>query len=470
MKLLQFFKPTTYLFLVLIIVSGHWLTSCSKFVDLGSPKGSQDLETTFNDEGSATAAVLNLYSLYERDLGFAPATSGMAADIFETDDPMLAEFQNNNISIYNFYSGSYLWATYYFQIRRCNLILAGLTATTALPEALKNQLTGEALFFRSLMFFNLVNLYGDVPLTVSFNEGENAGLARSPSSDVWAQLVDDLKTAQSLLKPEYPSGQRARVNQHAATTLLARAYLYLEDWTNAELEADKVIKSGLYRLVDPVETFKNNSDETILQLYTPTGTSSMANLYLPFVSDQTPLFYLRSDFGRAFELASDGSDDLRLTHWVGVNDLGRQYMNKYKIPGGTGDEYTILLRFAELYLIRAEARAMQNNLQGTESSVSDLNFVRQRAGLMPLTTGNQPELRAWIEQERKVELFGEAAHRWFDLKRTPGFADPSTTRADEILSTLKGAFWSPDDQIFPIPADQIDLNPALGQNPGYIND
>ncbi|MNE85035.1 SusD family protein [compost metagenome] len=74
---------------------------------------------------------------------------------------------------------------------------------------------------------------------------------------------------------------------------------------------------------------------------------------------------------------------------------------------------------------------------------------------------------AAIEQERKVELFGEYMHRWFDLKRTAGFADPSKTRADEVLSVLKGAFWQSTDALFPIPSGEIIKNTSLIQNPGY---
>ena len=114
------------------------------------------------------------------------------------------------------------------------------------------------------------------------------------------------------------------------------------------------------------------------------------------------------------------------------------------------------LRLAEIFLIRAEARAMQNNIDGAKE---DINRLRTRAGLTNTTASSQSIVLNAIEQERRIELMTEFGHRWFDLKRTG--------RADMVLSLLKPASWSTTDQLYPLPLYELETNPALYQNPGY---
>jgi hypothetical protein len=119
-------------------------------------------------------------------------------------------------------------------------------------------------------------------------------------------------------------------------------------------------------------------------------------------------------------------------------------------------EYTMVLRTAEQYLIRAEARARQNNLDGARS---DLDSIRLRAGLSPLPDNlNQAQLLLAVEQERRVELFAEWGHRWLDLKRTG--------RALTVLSAEKPDI-DENDLLLPIPASSINANVFLEPNPGY---
>ncbi len=132
--------------------------------------------------------------------------------------------------------------------------------------------------------------------------------------------------------------------------------------------------------------------------------------------------YLRDGFDAAFE-----PGDTRRDNWIG-SESGLFYVRKYKNNDFSSTEYCVLFRLAETYLIRAEARAHLNNLTGTNSAGSDINAVRERSGLDPISITDEASALMVIEQERKVELFGEYPHRWFDLKRTKGFADPSSTR------------------------------------------
>lgn len=443
-------------------------SSCKQYVDVATPDGLQDWASVFSNDGSATAAVVDIYSAYDNSaFPLFTYTAGLSADELNTILPAVTEFQNNNIAIASTTNARSLWAPHYVLIRKCNLAIEGIKQSKSMTTAVKDQLAGEARFMRAALFFNLMNLYGKIPLPLAVVEAENNNLPRAELATVWSQIFTDLEIAKSLLKPQYPSDERARANKYAASALLARAYLYHKDWVKAEAEATEVIGSKVYTLDNPALAFKKNSTETILQCYSQVGWSPLATFFVPGKPTVTPRYALKTGFDLAFEKNGLGGDDLRKTNWTGKNNEGIYYVHKYKIIVGTGDEYTILFRLAEQYLIRAEARAQQNNLTGTNSAETDLNAIRKRAGLGDKVGLNKAAMLAAIEQERKVELFGEYAHRWFDLKRTAGFTDPTKTRADEVLSPIKGTFWQSTDVLFPIPVDQIRINPALKQNDGY---
>jgi len=130
----------------------------------------------------------------------------------------------------------------------------------------------------------------------------------------------------------------------------------------------------------------------------------------------------------------------------------------YKIDDAEG-EYFMMLRLAEQYLIRSEARTQMNNING---GLDDINVIRTRAGLKEASDLSKDSLLKVILQERRSEFFSEGGHRWFDLKRTG--------KADEIMQgacVLKGGQWFSYKQLLPIPIDDIRLNPNLTQNPGY---
>lgn len=458
-----------YLFIILIVL----FSSCKKLVDIGPAKGQQDLISTFSEDGPATAAVLILYA----DNNFAGTTipntaqmTGLAADeLFSNVAGSNAEYLSNSISPNNQRNNDSFWKYQYSLIQKANLCLFGLDQSKTLTPAVKEQLIGETKFMRAYVFFNLVNLYGGVPLSLSTTTDANATLKRNSTAEVWTQIFNDLNDAKALLKPAYPSDQRARANRYVASALLARAYLYHKDWINAEAEASEVINSKVYSLSNTAETFQNTSNETVLQLFNTKGISPFTTNYLPSSATNIPPIYLRNGFEFAFEInGNSNTDDQRKINWTGKLNNNALYVRKYTTRTGTGNEFTILFRLAELYLIRAEARAQLNLLNGVSGTAqADLNVIRLRAGLLPKPDLDQKGWLQAIEQERKVELFGEYGHRWFDLNRTKGFTDPAKTRADEILSVVKGSNWQATDALFPIPGPQFLLNKNLVQNPGY---
>jgi hypothetical protein len=373
-----------------------------------------------------------------------------------------------------------LWSSIYKQLYSVNLAIEGLTPDNK-GLTYRNQWLGEAYFLRGLMYFYLTNAYGDVPLVLGSDYLKNNSLARSPQVDVYKQILSDLLQAQTLLTPELRDGNgavtkdRARPNQAAAAALLARVYLYMQDWKNAATQATILIGNpATYQLVNPTQTFLVNSTENIWGIVpfqtaiAPYKVKDNGSYVLP--KGKTPIaagvpVSLSDSLVNSFE-----PNDLRFTNWVGTDTVPAAgatpmavyyYAYKYK-AGGTytvAQETLVMLRLAEQYLIRAEARAQQNDLTG---ALADLNAVRARAGLPGSTAVSQTEILNAIQKERRVELFTEGSHRFFDLRRTKNL--------DAVMakvSPLKGGTWEPFEQWWPIPLTDVQNNKNLLQTPGY---
>jgi hypothetical protein len=313
---------------------------------------------------------------------------------------------------------------------------------------------------RAFLYFNLVNLYGDVPLVTTTDYHKNEVLSRSSSEKVYASIISDLTEAQSLLRPGYPSDNHMRPNLFTASSLLAKVFLFQGKWDLAEKWASEVINSGLYSLEpDLNEVFLNTSKEAIWKLSPViSGFETWEGFYfVPVSSSVMPRYALTNNLLSAFE-----TTDNRKINWLNsntVNSIQYFYPYKYKL-GYDGlsepQENFVVFRLAELYLIRAEARAKQNNIAG---ALDDLNKIRSRAGLNDFTPIDQTALLTAIVHERQVELFCEWGNRWLDLKRL-GLAGP-------VLSIVKGPIWQNTDALYPIPQTEISKNQSLIQNPGY---
>lgn len=448
---------------LLILLSVNFSTAgCKKLVEAEMPSDRITQTAVFNNESTADAAVVGLYTQMIRanlQFGAVGATlyTGLTGDdlLYTSSAPTTQEFANNEIATTNPVLRSNLWTPPYQLIYQANAILEGLQNSTGIGLPTKSQLEGEARFIRAFSLFYLANMFGDVPLVLSTRYDENRVIPRTPRSQVYEQVITDLLAAKNLLTASYPAANRIRANRWAAATLLARVYLYNHQWQQAESEATSVISSGLYSLLSNLNNvFLMNSNETIWQLM-PTATTLNTwegNVFIPATSG-TPLYPLNSSLVNAFS-----SGDLRKNAWtktvaVGSNTYTHPF--KYKIKTGTPiTEYYVVLRLAELYLVRSEARARQDKIS---LALSDLNIVRNRAGLANATASDQAAMLLAVEQERRLELFAEWGHRWFDLKRTG--------RANALLTLKPG--WQATDTLYPIPNAELLRNPMLTQNPGY---
>src|SRR5690606_23693439 len=459
-------KKHLFMFLVVIV-----FTSCEEFIEIPPPRSDLTRVSVFSNDATAQAAVLDIY--YQ--MGLAGFASGTQLGITYLTALSSDELTNYNVSSFSgqfeqFYQNALtqdgflvelLWSGPYACIYGANAILESIASADEVSDDVKRQLEGEAKFIRAFCHFYLLNLFGDVPLVLSSDYRVNAKLPRSNSSDVYSQIVADLKAAQELLPNDYEfsNNERTRPNRLAATALLARVYLYWGDWVNSESESTKILDQGLVSLNEDLsQVFLKNSKEAIWQLSSDYDNPPTFRFSISSPGGVPPNSALSPGLIQEFEVG-----DLRKDAWTGQVTNGVDtfyYAAKYKASGSVDiTEYYMILRLAEQYLIRAEARAHLDNRTG---AIADLDAIRSRAGL-PLIGNTNPsvsesELLALIEKERRVELFTEWGHRWFDLKRTG--------RSDVELSPIK-ADWQPTDVLYPIPEIQL-LNSGsiVTQNPG----
>jgi len=446
--------------------------SCEKFLEIPPPKSSLVQETVFKNNDQATSAVTGIYSSMSASSSYASGSNSSITCFAGLSSDELIGYNLTNLPFYEnqltpeFISLQTLYSSPYKTIYTANSIIEGLSTASGVTTQVKSQLEGEALFIRAFAYFYLVNLFGQVPLHLTADYRTTQTAYKASTSELYQQIIKDLKASEILLSDTYPTAGRVRPNRSAAQCMLARTYLYLQDWENAEKYATLVIqKTTVYSLVNLDAIFLANSNEAIWQLM-PTANSNTQDGLL-FNLTTTPIYVsLRNNFATGgFE-----PNDRRQTSWVKsfTNSTGTYYYpNKYKIRSSTTvTEFSMILRLAEQYLIRAEARINQGKI---DAGITDLNLIRTRARpaptvnipnpLPPLsTTLSKTEALLAVERERKIELFSEWGHRWFDLKRTG--------RADEILGPLKSK-WQSTDVLYPIPSGEINLNKNITQNPGY---
>lgn len=460
------------------------LTSCEKYLDgTQLPANTIAAVDVYSTDNMASTVVTGIYLTMNNTgpfTGSANANIGYTMGLY-TDE--LSSLLTGNFAdvfyknaIQSGQSGN--WTDLYKKLFTVNTAIQGINASKG-NLVYKNQWLGECYFLRAYFYYYLVNIYGPVPLALTNDYTVNNRLFRVPEADVYQQIIADLKMAQSLLDNEYKNGygvtttNRFRPNKAVATAMLARVYLYAKDWANAEAQAGELISNTNYAMLPINQVFLANSRETIWALATnsPKFTNEYAfyNNGMPetIVPPQSPAS--SSVFVKLSNLLKDTFEpgDARFTNWVRTSTVAASstapttvyyFPAKYK-SASTNAEYQVLLRLSEQYLIRAEARAMQNK----SNAMEDLNVVRLRAGLGALPAGTQASLLKAIAKERQTELFTECGHRFFDLKRTGAI--------DAVMATVaptKPTTWMSYMSYWPIPPADLLQNPNLTPNPGYL--
>lgn len=443
--------------------------SCNTFLEVDPPKSEIESNVVFGNDVTATSAVLGIYAQMSTAGSFLCgdpysilALSGLSSDELINNlkrESSVVEFETNNLNPKNPYVYS-LWTSLYKSIYQSNVAIEALSQSKGLTESVRDQLLGESFFVRAFSNFYIVNIYGDAPLVLSSDYSQNSSISRTSSDEIYNRILLDLSEATTLLDSSYVDlyGERIRPNKYTAIALEARVLLYMKRWAEAESAASAVIdNSAMYTLTDSLnDVFLRYSPEAIWQLQPVLsnyiGCTQEGRFFSPNLAVRNNL--LRKQFVSSFE-----DHDLRKIKWVGVVSDTLFFPNKYKQhESADPTEYSAIFRLAELYLIRAEARAMLGNLSGNGSAESDINIIRHRAGLSDVVFEGQDDLVDAVMRERKFELFTELGHRWFDLKRTSGAVEELNYKPD----------FSREDQLYPLPQEEFQKNPLLvRQNPGY---
>lgn len=369
-----------------------------------------------------------------------------------------------------------MWEHWFKSIGRATQALEYTEEYGLDDEDYENRLIGECKFLRALNYFYLVRGWGALPIQ------EYDLVERLSVSEVYEYIEQDLLDAIDALpeKSEYDSDDLGRATKGAAEALLAKVYLYAEEWQNAYDYAKTVINSGEYALESDYAVLwresSENGDESIFE-FQARGESTAHGIQQ---YSQTQGARGTSGWGWGFNIPSDElladfneeGDTIRRdatiifageTMWDGreVSESveNPMYNEKAYSSANAGasdtDKNIRYLRLGEVYLIFAEAA---NELGNTSEALAALNTIRERVYLEDETTTNQDELREAIWHERRLELAFEH-DRWFDLNRTG--------QAYEVMTALGLPFVEGQHELFPIPEEQLIETPDMEQNPGW---
>lgn len=448
-------RLTAFSFLII----GGLLSACDDYLTV-EPKESISDELAISDKLSLQTALRGAY----RALGSGGYYGGTYVQLgfVPSGDVVYQVF--NNLHELNFLpeDGAFqgAWSAIYRTINITNHIIEktpGITDVN-LTDAEKDQILGEAYFIRGLGYFDLGRAFGGVPIKLkpTTDLAADADIARSSLSETYKQALSDLELAEQLLPGRV---NRIRATQTAATALKARLYLYNKQWEEARDAATSVIdQSGQYSLAAPFSSWFQSGvtqvEESIFEIafsaQNENGLRTTMSLlarggeyrYRPIDALVTTLKNPETGGGRLALLDSATQSGTTLY-------AGALY---YRSPA-TDPSY--VLRIAEQYLIRAEARAQLDDLDG---ALEDLNLIRERAGLADSEAVTKDEILAAILAERRLEFLWEA-HRYFDLARTG-------TLKDEIGKLKPNLVIEDKHLLLPIPSNEVILG-GLTQNPGY---
>ena len=407
---------------------------------------------------------------------------------------------------------STVWIADFKGIQRADVILDRIAAATAVSDTARNQIVGEAKGLRALYYFELVRLFGKLPLYLhEVTDDTKAFIPRSSVDSVYDQIIADAKDAMAMLKKPTTFPQTGRFTKGAAATLLGHVYLTRKDYTNAAAMFDSVAAMGYDLLSDYGSVFRKaneNSKESIFEIQFNAGTdgqsSSFIYKFIPVTPNTTNILGVNfnntaggwniptQDLIDAYE-----SGDKRLDATIGVvkgkfnsdvdfvpdsvcsilnpataGETSKLFAKKYfELPynlQNNTDQNWPLYRYSDVLLMLAEAL---NEGGHSGDALPYLNKVRSRAGLGDITETDQTALRDIIAHERRVELALEN-HRWFDLVRT-GQAETVMT-AFGVAQKAKYSYISPNAYnvvdsrlIYAVPYRETQVYPAIGQNDGY---
>lgn len=441
-----------------ILVSGLLFsqTACSDFLEQEPANYISD-EAVITNESSAKSALNGVYhrlgaSAYYGGRYFDAGVNLASDNVTWTGSlNFYYDFDTHQYSAENQLL-SYAWYGIYATVNQANQVIEKTQALSSISDNERRRIIAEATVLRSLAFFDLARTWGNVPLVKAATHAPNQfdGVKQTQAKAVYQEVVNDIT---SVLGDLSETNDRVHVSRSVAEALLARVSLYLEDWAKAEEYATKVIENPSYALGSINDLINGKlAQESVFELAYSSS----------FTNDQSAYWRSPNDGGRHEWGPSKEIVQLLSNPTIGgdrsafFTDQSSAQVPDYYV--GTlyhrpsADDNVILFRLAEAYLIRAEARAKQQNAN-LEGAISDLNTIRERSQVAPLNESlSQQAIIQAIEDENRVE-FAIEPHRWFDLVRTG--------RAVAVLGI------SEHQQLFPIPYNDIEADKDLQQNPNY---
>tara|TARA_R110002072_G_scaffold80227_3_gene184541 strand:- start:477 stop:1865 length:1389 start_codon:yes stop_codon:yes gene_type:complete len=366
------------------------------------------------------------------------------------------------------------WVDSYVTIQAANIVLNRIDAVSDMDSALKEIRNGEMKFIRALVYYNLVNLYGGVPLVLeeTTNPTDYFGQGRASVQEIFDQIILDLSDASSSL-PE--SNDIGRANKGAAFLLLGKAHLTIGNATEAET-AFRAINGYTFvnTYADLFGISNENNAASIFEVQFQSGVNGGeegSTFASKFTSQKNPGSkgnnIITQDLLNSFETGDLRRNEIIQDPLDPTVYISTKYVDNSRTLVDDGDNNAIVFRYADVLLSLAEAL----NLKGyvADGEAFDLiNRIRTRAGLPNLTSvtiTNQQEFTEALLKERRHEFFYEN-HRWFDLKR---LGDPVQVMNIHFASFVGlNITIDQNDLLLPIPLDQLNSDPgSMEQNPGY---
>jgi tetratricopeptide (TPR) repeat protein len=449
MKTIDTFIKRTTAFLLLFFV-----LSCENFLDVTPDSAIPEGNPTISNAGTLRAAIIGAYNELQGYNGNLTTLATASGDNAVGNSSQSAYYQLNQHAVTTDHSTVVsTYGSLYRAVNITNTVIASIPAISdpQLSDAEKNRILGEAYFIRALGYFDLARGWGGVQIQTRPTDNLEVikGIRRSSLDETYNQVLADLVEAEKLLPDD--AATRNRAQKSTAKALRARLHLYREQWEDAERYASEVIANDKYELVKPYINFFTPpflSKESVFELtFSLNDKNSYWNTWYPSSLGGSHSLKPSDKIVEKLNDPAIGGSRSVLIAGTGLS----LHTPFYGPTTGIGPLY--LIRIAELYLIRAEARAKKAT-PDLAGAVEDLNAVRERADVPhreDLTDRNG--IIEAIEEENNVE-FPFEAHRWFDLVRTK--------RAGEVLGVTNTNFW-----LFPIPQSDIFSDPDVEQNPGY---
>jgi len=464
--------------LFITILSLSIITSCSSDLLDVNPEAQKVSSQFYTNSTEIEQGIISVYGSlqYVGQYQLAmPALGELPSDNTYDEVPANDSFTYGELDFFTVQANNSLiasaWKDNYIGIQQANIILTRIGGISDMTDALKASRTGEMKFLRALMYFNLVKIFGDVPLVLkeTTNVNDYFGQPRTPAAEVYSAIETDLKEAVSLLPAT--AAQKGRVTKGAALGILGKVLLTQKKYAESLTYLSQVEPLGYQLLPDAAKIFdvtnENNAEiifdvqfasglngnsegSTAFQMFSPSGSVSGAKGHnLPTKE--------------VYNLYSAG--DTRRSAYIGLTSSGIPFSKKLVKTSNTiadGGSNCVVIRLADVFLMMAECYARQNDAANANIY---LNKIKKRAGIAEVNFSAASVLLDEIDRERRLEFVGEG-QRWFDLVRT----GKAVSVMKNYFANNPGYSTAQIDShhlLMPVPQGQINTDPAIKQNPGY---